>query len=56
MKEAKERAFEIARRMLLSAKTRDVVCTIRDITGRELMHIRIECVVSAEADIPEGTT
>ncbi|MDG4873696.1 hypothetical protein P9273_01130 [Mesorhizobium sp. WSM4935] len=50
LKEAKERAFEIARRMLLNAKTSDIVCTVRDITGRQLLQIRVQCTVPAEIE------
>ncbi|WP_430694992.1 DUF6894 family protein [Mesorhizobium montanum] len=53
LREAKERAFEIVRRLVVGANSRDVVCTIRDITGGELMQIRIECVISAETEKPQ---
>ncbi|WP_027170141.1 hypothetical protein [Mesorhizobium sp. WSM3224] len=50
--EAKERAVEIVRRLIVGAKADDAVCTIRDINGRELVKIRIECVVPPETKKP----
>ncbi|MEI9406724.1 DUF6894 family protein [Mesorhizobium argentiipisi] len=48
--EVSDRAFEIVRRLVIGAKSRDVVCTVRDINGKELMQVRIEWT----AERPEG--
>jgi hypothetical protein len=38
---AKERAFEIVRK-LVEVKAGDVVCSVRDINGKQLMQIKVE--------------
>ncbi|MBZ9819729.1 DUF6894 family protein [Mesorhizobium sp. CA4] len=55
LKEAKERAFEVARRLVIGGKDRDVVCTIRDITGSELMQLRIQCAIPVKLKHPSLT-
>jgi hypothetical protein len=40
-KQAKDRAFEIVRRLAASARSQDIVCTLRDVNGALLMKIRV---------------
>jgi hypothetical protein len=41
LKEAKETAFEIVRRLSAGTSTHDVICTLRDINGVQLLQISV---------------